>query len=187
MLHQLMNFKTNLRRAGLVFVLILLGAAAFAQAQANEHCKAPQELAAALQEEYPRTRILRLADLVEENRTLYAKEHRGECPGYTPVNFYGDRQPTVAIVLVSPVVGTAREAKLVLAHKSQAGWRTVPLETMKDSLPVVWKMEPGTYRDVYKEKVVRAKNPVIVLCEYDSWAILYSWNEDHISKIWISD
>jgi hypothetical protein len=53
--------------------------------------------------------------------------------------------------------------------------------------PVVWREGPGKYRDVYGEKTIRATHSVVVLAEYESWAILYAWTGKGIEKIWISD
>jgi hypothetical protein len=60
------------------------------------------------------------------------------------------------------------------------------LETT-DGTPAVWREGPGKYDGMNEEKPLRAKNPVIVFCGYESWAILYAWTGTEVKKIWISD
>jgi len=48
-------------------------------------------------------------------------------------------------------------------------------------------LAPEKYRDVYGGKTIKATHPVIVLCGYGSWAILYAWTGEEVDKVWISD
>lgn len=54
-------------------------------------------------------------------------------------------------------------------------------------VPVVWTEKPGKYDDVYGQKTLNADRPVVVLCGYESWAILYAWTGSKVERIWISD
>jgi hypothetical protein len=87
------------------------------------------------------------------------------------VDFYGDDKPTWALVLLD-ADGPTSKAHLILD--------AVPA-------PVVWSEGPGDYRDVYEETGVLARNSVIVLAGYESWAILYAWDGNDVVKLWISD
>jgi hypothetical protein len=51
----------------------------------------------------------------------------------------------------------------------------------------VWTEKPGKYDDVYGEKTLNATRPVVVLCGYNSWAIVYAWTGKKVEKVWISD
>jgi hypothetical protein len=51
---------------------------------------------------------------------------------------------------------------------------------------VVWSDKPGEYKGVYQHKI-RATRPVIVFCEYSSWAVLYAWTNNRVAKLWLRD
>jgi hypothetical protein len=71
-------------------------------------------------------------------------------------------------------------AQLIVAHEVQNGWDLRSLEQdITGPTPVVWREGPGT--------TLNAVDPVIVLCAYDSWAILYAWVGNRVEKIWIRD
>ncbi|HWC18080.1 MAG TPA: hypothetical protein VG498_13755 [Terriglobales bacterium] len=57
--------------------------------------------------------------------------------------------------------------QLIVAHEIQNGWE---LRSLEQDIPVVWRERPGKYDDVYGEKTIKAINPVIVLCAYNSSA-----------------
>ena len=73
-----------------------------------------------------------------------------------------------------------------MAHEGISGWEFRSVDTT-DGTPVVWHEGAGKYSDVYGEKTIQATHQVIVLCGYESWAILYAWTGTEIQKIWISD
>lgn len=102
------------------------------------------------------------------------------------VDFYGDRKPTLALVLIAKE-GTNEKAELLVAHKVEKMWGTVLLKEAESSIPVAWSEGPGKYEDVYGEKKNRATRPVIVLCEYNSWAIVCAWTGRGVNKIWFRD
>jgi hypothetical protein len=148
-------------------------------------------LAAGLRDEisrkYPGTHLVTLADLNEEDRKLFQKEHGAQCPGLVSVDFYGDGKATFALVLIRDET-TARKTELVVAHQRQNGWETISLDIADAApVPVVWREGPGKYDDVYGQKTLSATRPVVVLCGYESWAILYAWTGKQVEKIWISD
>jgi len=138
-----------------------------------------------ISEKYPGTSLVGLADLSEYDRALFKKDHGSRCPGLVRVDFYGDGNPTWALVLVRGN-DSKLNAELVVAHKTAYVWHIRSLETA-DEVSVVWRLGPGVYRDVYGDKTIRARRPVIVLCGYGSWAILYAWTGSDVVKIWLSD
>ena len=148
-------------------------------------CEYPPGLRVEISKKYPGTHLLSLADLDEYDRKLYQKDHGTRCPGLVRVNFYGDGKPTWALVLTAGE-GTKRKAELVVARQIGRDWETRTLETT-DGTPVVWREGPGKNDGMNEEKPLRAKNPVIVFCGYESWAILYAWTGTEVKKIWISD
>jgi len=148
-------------------------------------CTLPRGLGSEISKKHPGTRIVRLEDLDDYDRKLFQKDHGKRCPGLVRVNFYGDGKPTWALVLVGGE-SSKQKAELVVARRVASDWEIRSLETT-DEVPVVWREGPGEYSDVYGQKKIRATRPVVVLCGYESWAILYAWTGKEVEKIWISD
>jgi len=107
-------------------------------------------------------------------------------PGLVRVDFYGDGNPTWALVLIASD-GQKKENRLVVAREAGKGWGISLLDTASGPAPVVWRQPPGEYRDVYGEKTIRATHPVIVFAGYESWAIVYAWTGKLVQKIWLAD
>jgi hypothetical protein len=158
----------------------------FGAAQADRSCDPPPGLHDEISKEYPSTRVVTPSDLSDDDRELFKKDHGNTCPGLVNVDFYGDGKPTVALVLLGRD-GAKQRAELVLAHQVGDSWSTALLETAKDSVPAVWSQAPGTYRDVYGEKELRATRSVLAFCQYNAWAILYAWVDKRVSKVWLLD
>jgi len=150
-----------------------------------ERCEYLPGLRDEISKKYPGTHLVSLVDLEEYNRKLYQKDHGTRCPGLVRVNFYGDGKPTYALVLIAGE-NPKRKAELIVARQVAGGWEIRSLET-SDGTPVVWREGPGKYDDIYGEKKIRAKNPVIVLCRYGSSAIVYAWTGKEVEKVWLSD
>jgi len=127
-----------------------------------------------------------MGDLSEYDRKLFQKDHGTRCPGLVRVDFYGDRKPTWALVLISGN-GSKSKADLVVAHQVNKDWETNSLDSAPESVPVVWSEGPGKYSDVYGEKTIRAAHPVVIFAGYGGWAIVYSWTGKGIDKVWILD
>ena len=149
-------------------------------------CEFPKDLQVRITIKYPGAKIVNLSDLSDDNKGIFQKDHGDACPGLVKVDFYGDRKPTWAVVLISGD-GANQKAELIVAHEVEEDWRIASLETAKLSVPVVWGQGPGTYRDVYGEKTIRARRPVIVFGEYGGWMIVYSWTGRNVDKIWLID
>ena len=160
---------------------------AVAAAPPQNPCALPAGLHEEVSKKYPSASVVALADLNEYNRKLFRRSHGARCPGLVKVNFYGDGKPTWALVLIVGE-GSKQKAELVVARQLAEGWELRPLETTDTaSVPVVWRQGPGKYDGMSEPKMIRATNPVIVLCGYESWAILYAWTGKEVVKTWISD
>ena len=170
---------------GIVGLYFLATAQAAIAARAKNACALPPSLQTETSKKYPGTKLISQADLNEHDRELFRKEHGARCPGLVSVDFYGDGKPTWALVLISEK-SSERKVELVVAHDAVSGWEFRSVDTA-DGRPVVWHEGAGKYRDVYGEKTIQATHQVIVLCGYESWAILYAWTGTEIQKIWISD
>jgi hypothetical protein len=152
----------------------------------DEACQVPPGLNSEIAQKYPLAHVVTLADLNPDDKELFLKGHDGRCPGLVRVDFYGDGRPTWALALTA-ADGTKATTRLLVAHQLTARWETTLLETTDGPAPVVWRQAPGKYCDVYGEKTIRATHPVIVICGYNSWAVLYSWSGNEVKKIWLSD
>jgi len=153
----------------------------------QDRCSLPPSLHDEIAKKYPSARVVTLADLDEYDRKLFQKDHGTRCPGLVKVNFYGDGKPTWALVLKAGE-GSKQKAELVVARQLGEDWDLRSLETTDTApVPVVWRQGPGKYDGMSEPKTIRATNPVIVLCGYGSWAILYAWTGKEVVKTWISD
>ena len=161
---------------------------AIAAAQDNPACELPKDLQQQIASKYGRAKLVNLSDLDEYDRGLFQKEHADACPGLIKVDFYSDGKPTWALVL-NRKAGSTEHTELIVAHYVGNRWRINLLGTGSPSpnAPVVWSQDPGEYHDIYGKKTIRARDPVIVFCKYESWAILYAWTDNRVSKIWLSD
>lgn len=134
----------------------------------------PNGLCSSIASKFPNTHVVSLSDLNQDDKMLFQKEHGSSCPGLTRVDFYGDGKPTFALVLLR--TNGASKADLVVAHQIQNQWRTFLVDTADTSImPVVWSEKAGKYDDVYGQKTLNSKRPVVSLCGYESWATLYAW------------
>ena len=148
-------------------------------------CSLPHELNEVIARKYPTQRLVHLADLDEYDQKLFRKDHGDRCPGLVKVNFYGDKEPAFAMVLILGG-NPKRKAELVVARNRANSWEPQSLETT-DGTPVVWSQKPGKYEGIWDPKPIVATHSVIVFCGYESWAIVYAWTENGIVKTWISD
>jgi len=101
------------------------------------------------------------------------------------VNFYGDGKPTWALLLVAKE-GPKQKPELVVAHQLGNAWDIRSLDTA-DGAVAVWSEGPGKYEGTYEGKLIRAKNPAILIADYGSFTILYAWTGKEVEKIWLSD
>lgn len=157
-----------------------------AAAPQNGECDLPQDLQLEITGKYPGKKVVTLSDLQDDDRGFFRADHNNSCPGLVKVDFYGDGKPTLAVVLI-PKGGGKENAELVVAHQVKTTWKITLLATGGPTVPVVWSLPPGEYRDVYGKKTIRAASPVIVFTKYEAWGILYAWTNNRLAKIWISD
>jgi hypothetical protein len=146
-----------------------------------DSCVFPAGLGEQLSKKYPGTALLTLADLVEDDRKFYQKDHGNDCPGLAHVDFYGDGMTTLAASS-----DPKRSVRLVVAHQTASGWELRLLETTNGKA-VVWRQDAGTYRDIYGRRSIRALHPVVVLCSYEASTIVYSWTGSKVDKVWLAD
>jgi hypothetical protein len=169
-----------------IVLCLLVYAQVAAGAQVTDPCNLPRDLWQEVTLKYPGAHLVTLQDLASDDKKLFLKDHRNACPGLVRVDFYGDSEPTLAMILIVGS-GATEKAELVVAHRVRQKWETTLLDTAESSIPVVWSQSPGEYEDVYGEKKIRATRPVIVFCGYNGWAVLYAWIGNKVDKVWLSD
>lgn len=168
--------------SALWLLAIVQGAAA---QSSNDACDLPKDLQSIVESKYPGTKIVTLSDLNDDDKQLFQKEHANSCPGVAKVDFYGDGKPTFALALTTKSQANLT-TKLVLARQVGANWKVAILDKADGPVPVIWSDKPGEYKGVYQHKI-RATRPVIVFCGYSSWAVLYTWTNNRIAKLWLRD
>jgi len=166
-----------------LFIFVQLAAAKPPQSR----CDYPPDLHDEISRKYPDTSLVSLADLSEYSRKLFQKEHGNRCPGLVRVNFYGDARPTWALLLVEKKAAE-RKAQLVVARQIGKDWETRLLQVADAApVPVIWREGPGTYEGMSEPMKILAQNPVVILCGYGSWSILYAWTGKDVVKLQITD
>lgn len=133
-----------------------------ASADPQDHaCNLPRDLQREITGKYPGRTLVSLSDLGDEDKQHFLRERGNACPGLVKVDFYGDGLPTLALALTtkSDVHG---KTELVVAHQVSATWKTTTLEIADGPAAVLWSEKPGDYEDVYAEKKIHARSPVIV-------------------------
>jgi hypothetical protein len=176
-----------MRLAALVRLWVFLVAAlcsALAFAGTDGACALQKDLDRQVAANYPGMAVATLNDLVDDDRVFCVKDHKDVCPGFVNVDFYGDGKPSVAILPVSK--GTNPESELVVARRIGTQW-SVRLLASDVLGAAIFRQSSGKYEDIYGEKSIHAKYPVIVLCKYEAWAIVYSWTGTKLDKVWLSD
>ena len=78
------------------------------------------------------------------------------------------------------------KAELFVVRKLDTRWDIRSIMSTSGT-PVVWREPPGKYEGVWGDKVIHARNSVIVLCGYESWVVVYAWNGKAIEKVQMSD
>jgi hypothetical protein len=164
-----------------LFVLIQ----ALPASSSDDRCALPAGLRDQISNKYPATHVVTLEDLDGYEGKLFHKDHGTQCPGLVKVNFYGDGKPTWAFVLISGE-NPKRRAELVVAHQAAGGWEIRSLD-VTDGTPVVWRDHPGKFEGMSEPNTIRAKNPVIVFCGLESWAVVFAWNGKEVEKLQVSD
>jgi hypothetical protein len=171
----------------LIIVAVLLLCCTFSSAHPSEtpaKCEFPPALQDEVTKKYPGAGIVNVNDLSADDGEFFRKAHGNACPGLAKVDFYGDGKPTWALILLN---SAQKRLYLVVAHRLDS-WILLVLDSLDvGPIPVVWRDKPGKYDDVYGEKTLTSSHPVIVFCQYEAWAIVYSWTGKRVEKVWISD
>ena len=153
---------------------------------AQSTCALPDTLTHGLDVKFPDMHVVSLADLKnKDDQQQFQKEHRDGCPGLVHLDFYGSGHDVIAMSLVSNL--QRRPARLVVATMAEGKWKITLVDSAKTNTPVVWSEQPDRYPDVQGNGSITARNPVIVWCAFDSWAIAYAWTGSSISKVWLAD
>ena len=169
------------------FATVLFGFAPIVSASPSDLCSLPQGLDSKITARSPGAHVVSLADLDDYDKKLYTKDHGAHCPGLVRVNFYGDGKPTWALVLLSGY-GQTSKAELVVARKLDTDWEIRSIHSLTSSgTPVVWREPAGKYEGVWGDKTIHARNPVIIFCAYESWAVVYAWNGKAVEEVQMSD
>jgi hypothetical protein len=149
----------------------------------GDACTLPAALRDALQARFGTSRVLKAADLFEDERALFQKEHKGGCPGVGQGRFFGAKErPAFALVLVD--VEPRKNVRLVIARPALSTWTFFEADDLdQGSTPVVGSKAPGTYTDFGRSLTRNSANEVVKLAGYESWERVYVWNGRAFEKL----
>jgi hypothetical protein len=128
-------------------------------ASPNDKCAYPLDLRGQISKNYPDKNLITLADLDEYDQKLFRRDHKSQCPGLVKVDFYGDRKPTYALVLIAGE-NPKRRAELIVARQLVEGWEIRSLD-VTDGTPVVWREAPGNTMTCISRKRSEQKIPCL--------------------------
>ena len=154
---------------------------------ASGSCVLEPKLRAAIEKRFGTSRVLSKADLYEDERELYTKDHGSACPGIARGQFFGAKErPAIAILLVD--AGATAAVKLIVARPATTSWVFFEVEELeKGSTAVLWKERPGAYEDRSSDRKLSTKNDVIALTGYESWQRLVIWTGAKFEFLQTSD
>ena len=163
----------SLALVGLALTLSIQAAEAPSKGDA---CTLPSALREALHQRFGSARVLKSADLYEDERGLFQKEHPGACPGIARGQFFGSGQrPAIALVLLQ--VEPKKNLRLVVARPALSAWTFVEVDELdQGSTAVVGRKGPGTYTDLPSATARSTNNDAVTLTGYESWQRVYIWN-----------
>ena len=142
----------------------------------GDACALPAALRDALQARFGTSRILKAADLFEDERALFQKERRGACPGLAQGKFFGAKErPALALVLLD--VEPKKNLRLVVARPAMSTWTFFEADELdQGSTPVAGRGDPGTFTDLGRSITRTSANEVVTLAGYETWQRVYVWN-----------
>jgi len=173
--------------ARLVVGATLVGVCALASGEVPSRCEPPKALSEKLDQLYPGYSVITAHALPKGHRSKYRADHGKSCPGLVKLDFYGSGLSTYGVALIK------REdkkvlTKLLVATQSDRNWAIVEIDSATlTTPPVIWTEPPGEYKDVYGQKAIRARYPVLLFVGYESWGIVFSWSGTEVQKLWVSD
>ncbi|MGB6482849.1 MAG: hypothetical protein WBE86_05110 [Candidatus Acidiferrales bacterium] len=187
------SFLRRTRPYSMAMVILVASFLSFAApvvfaAPQGHACDLPQSLQHEIAEKYPGASVVGLQDLASDDVKFFRHDHGNACPGLARADFFGNGEPTLAVVLVVKNE-EKNHTQLIVAHEVATAWHVTLLDTGGPSpyAPVVWSQPPGKYTDVDNGKIIRAVHPVFVFCGYEAFAIVYAWTGKKVDKVWIMD
>ena len=159
---------------------------------APEPCRGgllPPELRGLLAKNFTDWKIVTVADLRTDDRTLWEKVWGQECPGIALGHFHSPTQVSFALLLYRYEDGRLAERLLVARRASTGGYRVqnVMLPGQTDVLGVIHKGLPGEYHSWDRSESVKITIDVIVHEVIEAGATAYYWRADGFHSIHISD
>ena len=96
-----------------LFVLVQVAAAG----PSNDACDLPNDLQHKVASKYPGKKVVTLADLQDDDKGFFQKDHNNSCPGLVKVDFYGDGKPTLALVLIGN--GEGKDSSVLVVARAR--------------------------------------------------------------------
>lgn len=136
--------------------------------------------------------IINVDDLVEEERDAW-KRYRGGglCPGMAEGNFFGDNKQAYALALKKTIDGHLFEKLVVI---SRIGERLIATEVVPQEdamrtggILVVWRIVPGTYKDLDSDTSIGIKTDPIVFELIGSTSTIYYYSEGAFKSLRITE
>ena len=132
--------------------------------------------------------LLTLADLDDQERTLWQRYNGLSCPGYARVKFDGSGHTSYAVALIRKIGGALHE-RLYLLHYTN---NTMSAESLSPDWDVsgpmvVYQIKPGSYTDVVTGEKVAIPYEGVVFEKMESEDHLFYMSKNGIRNFMLTD
>jgi len=175
-------------------VVLAFGTQLAAQTQsASERDVLPPKARMLVNKKFPGWRIKGLADLVDDDKQLWAKAHPKECPGIAIGHFETHNQTAYGLLLI-PASGTETSYKiLVLSKSATTDVYSVRVLDHAEGQPgsgsglVISKVPPGKYSGFDSTQSVRLPLDALEAEWIEKSSVLYYWRNGRYRALQTSD
>lgn len=147
----------------------------------------PSEIEEYLENNFGEWRVVRLEDLLPEDKQLFLKQHPDDCPGFTSGAYRCSDSQSFAVVILSSD-NPPRAKLLAFDHVGESYEATTLWEIPNVSnIPVVFTMPPGAYLSWERDEEVTTECPVIFYVHYEASAWMFYWSKGKWRELQISE
>lgn len=137
--------------------------------------------------------LVTVNDLVERDKFLWEKFHRGLCPGFAIVKLDGFSQDSYALALLKRSDDAVMEKAVLLTRRSgkfSAQELSPPRNIKYTDIPsplVVWRAAPGRYQDLSSDKAINISSDSVIYEKMEAAATAYYLAHGRILSIVTSE
>lgn len=181
------SFVKRILFVGLGGVLTALASQQSASPSGCELSDLPAPILTHLKTKYTEWEVLKLDDLLPEDRKFYLDHNPGGCPGFTSGEYIAGRK-SFAVLIISKKTKPLRVKLLVFVKGGERYNPTTLVDSEHEGpLPAIFTRPPGSYQSWDREEEIKAEHAVIFFVRYEAWALMFYWQQGKWRMLQISD